>query len=101
MRIIKIVRLNILVAAGLLGASGGFAGQPDKVDTQKTLSIVAYIQFAALVVILTATCFNLYSKNKVKNADRIVSVSLSISLVAMWAVLTLTSFHRHSISNGH
>lgn len=62
-----------MVASGLLSTSGGFAGQPDKADTQKTLSIIAYIQFAALVVILTATCFNLYWKNKAREADRIVS----------------------------
>lgn len=80
----KIIRLNILVAVGLLGTSGGFAGQPDKADTQKTLSIVAYIQFAALVVGLTAICLNMYWKNKATETYRIVSASdFCLSPVAM------------------
>ncbi|KAM7203353.1 hypothetical protein V8F33_002344 [Rhypophila sp. PSN 637] len=68
---LKIIRWNIIIAAALLGTAGGFAGQAEKATTQKTLSIVAYVLFAALVVGLIALCGALYHGNWAKEGDRI------------------------------
>lgn len=73
------IRYGVIAAAVLLSVSGGFAGQPDKEHTQKTLSIVAYIVFAVLVVVLVAVSASLYLRDKAAEGYRIVSTCTYLS----------------------
>lgn len=71
---LRLIKILILVAAGLLGAAGGYAGKPEFVNTQSTLSKAAYALFTIALVALSASFIGLYlNQIRVIPAHRLVS----------------------------
>ncbi|KAK4235352.1 hypothetical protein C8A03DRAFT_36807 [Achaetomium macrosporum] len=60
---LRLIKILVLVAAGLLGAAGGYAGQPEFANTQSTLSKAAYVLFSVSLVALIASFIGL-SRNQ-------------------------------------
>ncbi|KAK0751624.1 hypothetical protein B0T18DRAFT_387719 [Schizothecium vesticola] len=52
---LRLVKICVLVAAGLLGAAGGYAGNPEFANSQSTLSKAAYGLFSAAILALIAS----------------------------------------------
>jgi hypothetical protein len=69
-----LIKIEVLVAAGLLGAAGGYAGQPEHANTQSTLSRAAYILFSVALVLLIASFVVLFlNPSQITPAHRTVS----------------------------
>lgn len=106
---LKILRLIIIAAIGLLSAGGGFAGQSGRAaNTQSVLTVVAYVLFAAVLLALALVCaavwyysldFNKREiKIKIKEGDMIVCLyhfSLFILFLSLRASLSLSSSLPH------
>jgi len=74
---LRSLKVCILVAAGLLGAAGGYAGQPQLANTQSTLSKAAYIIFSIVLVTLIASFVCLFF-----NQSQITPVHRHVSAIA-------------------
>ncbi|KAK0719103.1 hypothetical protein B0H67DRAFT_632981 [Lasiosphaeris hirsuta] len=53
------LKISLLAAAGLLGAAGGYAGQPESANLQSTLSKAAYALFSLVLAALIASFIGL------------------------------------------
>ena len=71
---LRLIKICILVAAGLLGAAGGYAGQPEFANTQSTLSKAAYALFAVALVAILASFVGLFlNQSRITPTHRFVS----------------------------
>ncbi|KAK0653046.1 hypothetical protein B0T16DRAFT_110467 [Cercophora newfieldiana] len=69
---LRSLKVGILVAAGLLGAAGGYAGQPENANTQTTLSKAAYAIFSIILAIIIASFVVLFLKqSQIKPTHRL------------------------------
>lgn len=49
---LRLLKVGVLLATGLLGAAGGYAGKPEDAEKQSTLSKAAYAIFVLVLVAL-------------------------------------------------
>jgi hypothetical protein len=71
---LRLIKISVLVAAGLLGAAGGYAGKSEFANTQSTLSKAAYALFSVALVALIASFFGLFlNQSRITPAHRLVS----------------------------
>ena len=52
---LRLLKVGVLLATGLLGAAGGYAGKPEDAEKQSTLSKAAYAIFVVVLVALIGT----------------------------------------------
>ena len=77
---LRLIKICILVASGLLGAAGGYAGQPEAANTQATLSKAAYALFSVVLVALIATFIGLsLIQSRIAPAHRLVSAKYRVA----------------------
>ena len=77
---LRSIKLCILAAAGLLGAAGGYAGQPEFANTQSTLSKAAYALFSVALVAILASFIGLFlNRSRITPTHKFVSKMHRIS----------------------
>ncbi|KAK3345800.1 hypothetical protein B0T25DRAFT_583107 [Lasiosphaeria hispida] len=90
---LRLIKICILVAAGLLGAAGGYAGQPEFANTQSTLSKAAYSLFSVALVALIASFIGLsLNQRRIAPAHRLyvrwaLVAALPLSVRAAYGII--------------